>query len=121
MGQRRSFPVSARGLEATARAPASRLKAATSHGRIETGPTDNWHIGRTGLGWADLMFRESEVIIQTMLALVAAGVPSLPVHDSIIVPASACTLASELLTTSFKEMTGLKPGIEINNQGIGDR
>jgi len=78
-------------------------------------------VGKPGLGWADLMFRESEVIIQTMLALVAAGVPSLPVHDSIIVPASACTLASDLLTASFEGMTGLKPGIEINNRTIGDR
>jgi hypothetical protein len=36
--------------------------------------------------WADLMFDESRVIIAAMQGLMRAGVPSLAVHDSLIVP-----------------------------------
>jgi len=71
-------------------------------------------IGEPGLGCADLMFKESEAIIQTMLALIAAGIPALPVHDSLIVPARAHDLAVVALTSSYEGAVGVKPGIEVN-------
>src|SRR5260221_3406914 len=36
--------------------------------------------------WARLMYLESEAVLGTMLALQAEGVPSLSVHDSLVVP-----------------------------------
>ena len=36
--------------------------------------------------WADLMFDESRVIVAAMLGLMRDGVPSLAVHDSLVVP-----------------------------------
>lgn len=73
-------------------------------------------VGEPGFGWADLMFRESEAIIQTMLALVAVGIPSLPVHDSLIVPASAQDLAVTTLTAAYKEVVGVVPVVEVNGE-----
>jgi hypothetical protein len=40
------------------------------------------------LDYGDLMFLESQVIIATMFILKDHGIPSLPVHDSLIVPVS---------------------------------
>jgi hypothetical protein len=73
-------------------------------------------VGEPGFGWADLMFRESEAIIQTMLALVAVGIPSLPVHDSLIIPASAQDLAVATLTAAYKEVVGVAPVVEVNGE-----
>jgi hypothetical protein len=57
--------------------------------------------------WADLMFIESEVIISTMLVLKRDhGIPSLPVHDSLIVPVSKVWRASEILRSQFQRLTG---------------
>jgi len=38
------------------------------------------------IGWAGLQFEEAEVILSTMQRLMRKGIPSYPVHDSIIVP-----------------------------------
>ena len=53
-------------------------------------------------GWADLMFVESKVIIATMQELMAKGVPSMPVHDSLIVQASKEALAADTLSHQFR-------------------
>jgi hypothetical protein len=56
--------------------------------------------------WAKLLFLESEAVLQTMLALQAAGVPSLSVHDSLIVPRDNAELAGNTL----REMYNLTAG-----------
>lgn len=65
------------------------------------------------LGWADLMFIESEAVVWTMLSLIAEGVPALPVHDSLIVPRSWATRAADLLETEFSSRVGVKPTLKI--------
>lgn len=62
--------------------------------------------------WSDLMFAESEIIIGTMQALMAMGIPSLPVHDSIIVPESREVVAVETLKQQFRVHTGVVPKLE---------
>ncbi|WOH53511.1 hypothetical protein [Bradyrhizobium sp. sBnM-33] len=65
------------------------------------------------MGWADLMFRESEVILGTMLTLMSEdGVPSYPVYDSIIVPATKYKLARETLINNFRKQTGVVPTVK---------
>lgn len=59
--------------------------------------------------WADLMFLEAQVIITTMVALMAKGVPSLSVYDSIIVQCSQETLARDILRHQFKIIIGVTP------------
>jgi len=71
------------------------------------------HIGQPGLGWADLMFTESEVIIGTMIKLVEQGIPSLPVHDSLLVPTSLSDQAAEIMTNQFKALVGCTPLIKV--------
>jgi hypothetical protein len=59
------------------------------------------------LGWPDFMFRESQAMIGAMLDLKRNhDVPSLAVHDSLIVPASKTDLAIQALKSRFKAVTG---------------
>lgn len=83
---------------------------------------DHWGEVRDGrvCSWADLMYRESEVVVSTMLELKREhGVPSLAVHDSIIVPKSKADLAAAVLKERFQKVTGITPQLVI--QGSGSR
>lgn len=69
-------------------------------------------------GWADLMFVESKVIIATMQELMAKGVPSMPVHDSLIVQASREALAADTLSHQFRAHTGVVPKLDVSRPGF---
>jgi hypothetical protein len=59
-------------------------------------------MGGREIGWADLMFRESQAMIMSMDDLrVHHSVPSLPVHDSLIVPASHVEAAKQRLAGGY--------------------
>jgi hypothetical protein len=73
------------------------------------------------LNWADLMFIESEVIISTMLILKRDhGIPSLPVHDSLIVPISKARRAREVLTGRFQRVTGRIARLKTTPESAGE-
>lgn len=60
--------------------------------------------------WGTLQFVESEIVLRTMEVLAFDhAVPSLPVHDSIIVPRSQSELARERLKESFRLIGGVEP------------
>lgn len=62
----------------------------------------------------DLMFFESEAIIGSMLALMRAhGIPSLGVHDSLIVPASAEDRATAALRGAYSAACEADPYLDI--------
>jgi len=64
--------------------------------------------------WGDLQYVESEVIIATVSELAFEyGIAALPVHDSIIVPVSARTLATKMLKRLFEQIIGVAPLIEV--------
>ena len=64
--------------------------------------------------WSNLMFIESEVIIGTMLQLMRQyEVPSLPVHDCIIVRKSDQELAMRVLSEQFKVKVGIEPRLKV--------
>lgn len=66
--------------------------------------------------YGDLMFVESQVIIGTMLELMRDhGVPSMPVHDSLIVPFTQMRLAERILREQFQRKTGVVPRLETNS------
>jgi hypothetical protein len=67
--------------------------------------------------WADLMWNESEAVIATVIALMEAGVPSLPVHDSLIVPLSAEASAMKLLRDKYTNICGIIPALTVHRQG----
>ena len=63
-----------------------------------------------------LMYRESEVVVSTMLELKRKhGVPSLAVHDSIIVPQSKADRAAEVLTEQFQKVAGTTPQLVVQS------
>lgn len=58
----------------------------------------------------DLMYIESQAIIRTMQHLMCVyRIPSLPVHDSLIVPKAAKARAIEFLRQHFKYEAGIEP------------
>jgi hypothetical protein len=65
--------------------------------------------------WADLMWLESVVLLTTMLDLMREfSMPSLSVHDSLIVPASEAETAAQRLERRFHGVTRVKPLLKIN-------
>jgi hypothetical protein len=66
--------------------------------------------GERNKGWSDLMYVESEAMISTMTELMSKhSVPSLSVHDSLIVPASKRAVAEEALSAQYRWATGATP------------
>jgi hypothetical protein len=66
--------------------------------------------------WSRLMWEESEAVISTMLALKRDhGIPSLSVHDSIIVPHTKCDLAANLLSDCYERVVKAKPNLVIHH------
>jgi hypothetical protein len=67
--------------------------------------------------WADLMWLESAAMFSTMLNLKREyAVPSLSVHDSLIVPASKADIASQRLARMFLGVTRVQPLLKIKKQ-----
>lgn len=66
-------------------------------------------------GWAGLMWFESNVMISTMLQLKREHkIPSLSVHDSLIVPARSAETAREVLEETFRSQREVRPLLKIN-------
>lgn len=65
-------------------------------------------------GWGDLMFMESEIVIGTMQELMSRGIPSMPVHDSLIVPESREAVAVDVLKHQFRTHTGVVPKLDVS-------
>lgn len=66
-------------------------------------------------GWADLMWIESNVMHFTMLALKREHqIPSLSVHDSLIVPAHGAESARAVLRDKFQDQRRVTPLLKMN-------
>jgi hypothetical protein len=70
--------------------------------------------GTDDFGWSDLMFIESQAMIGAMCELMALGIPSLSVHDSLIVPASKQEVAEQTLSRHYLKETGTAPVLKIS-------
>jgi len=80
------------------------------------------HLGEPGVQWADLMFVESQAIITAMRHLMLAyAMPSYPVHDSLIVPASRAGLATTLLAHHYEFHVGVIPRLDTKSTLPGAR
>jgi hypothetical protein len=66
------------------------------------------------IGWPELQFIESDVIVSTVLEMVQAGVPSLPVHDSLIVPRTRVGDVVAVLSRIFLERVGIRPSVSVS-------
>lgn len=64
------------------------------------------------VGWGELQFRESEIIMSAMETLAYEhGIPSLPIHDSLIIPVAAEELVREILKETFRSSLGIIPEV----------
>lgn len=60
-------------------------------------------------GWGTLQYIESNIILSTMLELKEMGIPSFPVHDSLIIQKKHKQLSLDILSNCFFKATGLVP------------
>lgn len=66
------------------------------------------------LDWANLQFEESECFLSAMLELHEThDVPSLPVHDSLIVQHSDADVASEVLAGAYRKRFDVAPQVKV--------
>jgi hypothetical protein len=70
--------------------------------------------GREDFGWPDLMFTESQAMIGAISELMSLSIPSLSVHDSLIVPASKHEIAEQTLSKHYLKETGTVPVLKVN-------
>ena len=63
--------------------------------------------------WADLMFDESKVIVGTMVALMKMSIPSLAVHDSLIVAQEHEAKTCDVLNSCYFYHLRVKPLIKV--------
>jgi hypothetical protein len=88
---------------------------------LETYPALS-RLGEPGVQWADLMFVESQAIITAMRHLmVAYEMPTYPVHDSLIVPASRAGLATTMLAHHYEFHVGVVPRLDTKSTLPGAR
>jgi hypothetical protein len=71
----------------------------------------------------DLMFHESEAILGAMLTLMRDHrIPSLSVHDSLLVPRSAVPTAMKIIKDKYRQVCGIEPGLKVegdnHHQGL---
>lgn len=63
----------------------------------------------------ELMFYESQIIIQTILKLMDQEIVALPIYDAILVSRSKGLIAKEVMMDSFKEITGGEVKVDIQD------
>lgn len=63
--------------------------------------------------WSTLMYLESGAIIETMDTLMCQGLPSYPVHDSIVVRQRDVEYATDVLTNVFVRRLGVEPSLKL--------
>jgi hypothetical protein len=69
--------------------------------------------------WADLQFKEAEAVAGTMLILKRRhGVPSLSMHDGIIVPRSKADLAKDVLAREYRRHVGVEPMLTVKPEDL---
>ena len=67
-------------------------------------------LGNRKHAWADLMWHESVAMVETMLVLKRRhSIPSLSVHDSLIVPVSQGPLAASILKQIYYQIARVEP------------
>jgi hypothetical protein len=69
--------------------------------------------GKIGLSWSELMYAESVAVLNTMIELMDKHqIPGFSIHDSLIVKERDLETAKEAMTRHYKEVAGIRPGLE---------
>lgn len=70
-------------------------------------------LGAPGPCGAELMWYESEIIIDAALACFESGFTALPLHDALLVACGPANRAKELLSNAFEDLLGVEPTIKV--------
>ena len=62
------------------------------------------------------MFRESEILIDALIALIDQRVFALPIHDALVVPSSKVSIASKVMLGVFEEQTGVEGMVSVEGE-----
>lgn len=62
----------------------------------------------SGHTWADFQFLESQILIGSINTLMSEGIPTLPLHDSLICRRSDSDRVSQILKNHFKDRLGIE-------------
>ena len=60
----------------------------------------------TGIGFKE-MYRESEILVDALIALIDQGLVALPIHDALVVPSSRMVVTREIMLSVFREHMGV--------------
>ena len=75
--------------------------------------------GQERNGWAKLMWEESVAMFFTMRDLMTKhSIPSLSIHDSIIVPLSGRTIAEQTLSDRYQWVTRVRPKLVVHGGSL---
>lgn len=71
--------------------------------------------GKLPYTWADLFFRESTAMVKAMMTLMDEyHVPSLPIHDSLLVRRKDVEVTLEVVKASFASVVGVEPLLTVD-------
>jgi len=70
------------------------------------------HLLKPGVGF-QLMFHESQLLIDVLTVLQSRKIPALPIHDAVLVPASMTAEAAHVMCKAFEDMTGYSGAVSI--------
>jgi hypothetical protein len=73
------------------------------------------HLLFTGISFKE-MFRESEILIDALLALIAQGVVALFIHDALVVPSGKVSIARKVVLEVFQGVDGVEGRVSIKSE-----
>jgi hypothetical protein len=62
----------------------------------------------------ELMFAESEILIDVLLELGEQGITALPIHDAVLAPRSKAEIVEEVMVDVFREHTGIEGQVTVS-------
>jgi hypothetical protein len=73
------------------------------------------YLGNAEPRGAELMWHESEIIIDATVRCFDAGISALPIHDALVVPVSKAEKAQRLLSEAFEARLGVAPMVSLKS------
>ena len=90
------------------------LKAKDAWSKVLNAHPIMGRLNEHGLGWPELQYIESKVLMATLLELMDDHhVCALPIHDGVIVAVSHAGVTEEVFKRTFEEVVGVRPNISV--------
>jgi hypothetical protein len=77
------------------------------------------HLFRRDIGF-ELMFMESQILVDVLLDLGRKGISALPIHDAVIVAEGRAREVAAVMTSVFRTHTGVRGEVSFEGSGVRD-